>query len=196
MDKVDIQILEILQKDGRATASDIAKDVKLSIPAVSDRIKKLIEKAHSIGALVLVDGAQGIVHGKTDVQDLDCDFYGFTGHKIYGPSGIGVLYAKADILDNMPPYQGGGDMIERVSFSGTTFKDPPYRFEAGPPPIVQAIGLKAALQYVSDLGLSQIEAHEQELLEYGTRKLKSIRNLKLFKYFPISVLKKLNFFFT
>ncbi len=143
-------------------------------------LKKLIEKAHSIGALVLVDGAQGIVHGKTDVQDLDCDFYGFTGHKIYGPSGIGVLYAKADILDNMPPYQGGGDMIERVSFSGTTFKDPPYRFEAGTPPIAQAIGLKAALEYVSDLGLSQIEAHEQELLEYGTRKLKNIRNLKLF----------------
>ena len=110
-------------------------------------IKQLVEIAHSHGVPVLVDGAQGVVHHSVDVQALVCDFYGFTGHKLYGPSGIGVLYGKTEILESMPPYQGGGDMIEHVTFNHVTYNTPPYRFEAGTPPIVQAIGLDAAIKY-------------------------------------------------
>ena len=109
-------------------------------------IKELTKLAHARGAKVLVDGAQGIVHQGVDVQDLDVDFYGWTGHKLYGPSGVGILYGKADVLESMPPYQGGGDMIARVTFEKTTFQDPPHRFEAGTPPIVQVIGLGAAVK--------------------------------------------------
>ena len=147
-------------------------------------IKYIVKMAHDVGALVLVDGAQGIVHQSVDVQDLDCDFYGFTGHKLYGPSGVGVLYGKADLLEKMPPYQGGGDMIEKVSFSGTTFKLPPYRFEAGTPPIAQVIGLGRAIQYFSDLGIDKIMYHEKELLDYGTDVLNSIKGLKIFGNAP------------
>lgn len=136
-------------------------------------LKEVIRLAHAQGALVLIDGAQGIVHQGVDVQDLDCDFYGFTGHKIYGPSGVGVLYGKSEVLKSMPPYQGGGDMIEKVSFSGTTFKEPPHRFEAGTPPIAQVIGLGAAINYVSALGMENIAAHEQGLLAYATDKIKA-----------------------
>lgn len=129
---------------------------------------------------VLIDGSQGVVHIKLDVQALDCDFYVFTGHKLYGPSGIGVLYGKYDVLDTMPPYQGGGDMIERVSFDGTTFKEPPYRFEAGTPPIVEVIGLGAAIDYIEAIGFDALEAHENELKEYGHQRLAEIEGLKLY----------------
>ncbi len=137
-------------------------------------IKRVTEIAHARGIPVLVDGAQGIVHQAVDVQDLDCDFYGFTGHKLYGPSGIGVLYAKSEILESMPPYQGGGDMIERVSFDKITYAPPPERFEAGTPPIVQAIGLGAAVRYVEGLGMENIHAHEQGLLAYAEQRLNGI----------------------
>jgi len=137
-------------------------------------IKRVTEIAHARGIPVLVDGAQGVVHQAVDVQDLDCDFYGFTGHKLYGPSGIGVLYAKSEILESMPPYQGGGDMIERVSFDKITYAPPPERFEAGTPPIVQAIGLGAAVRYVEGLGMENIHAHEQGLLAYAEQRLAGI----------------------
>ena len=142
-------------------------------------IKEITHLAHGMGAKVLIDGAQGIVHKGADVQDLDCDFYGFTGHKIYGPTGVGVLYGKMDGLNSMPPYQGGGDMIEKVSFAGTTYKEPPYRFEAGTPPIAQVIGLGAAIAYVTKLGMKNILAHEYSLLSYATGLLSAIDGVQI-----------------
>ena len=142
-------------------------------------VKEITRLAHEVGAKVLVDGTQGIVHIGVDVQDLDCDFYGFTGHKIYGPTGVGILYGKMDVLKSMPPYQGGGDMIDKVSFSGTTFQEPPYRFEAGTPPIAQVIGLGVAIKYVSDLGMENISAHEQGLLAYANELLSAIEGVQI-----------------
>tara|TARA_Y100001968_G_scaffold38970_1_gene29708 strand:- start:462 stop:1736 length:1275 start_codon:yes stop_codon:yes gene_type:complete len=141
-------------------------------------VKEVARLAHEYGAKVLVDGAQGIVHQGVDVQELDIDFYGWTGHKLYGPSGVGVLYGKADVLESMPPYQGGGDMIERVSFEKTTFQEPPYRFEAGTPPIAQAIGLGTAVKYVSALGMENIAAHEKEVLDYARQRLADIEGFR------------------
>jgi cysteine desulfurase/selenocysteine lyase len=133
---------------------------------------------------ILVDGSQAVVHTAVDVQDLDADFYVFTGHKLYGPTGIGVLYGKTKILESMPPYQGGGDMIERVSFGGTTYKAPPYRFEAGTPAIVEVIGLGAAMDYVSAIGMENIAAHEAALLAYATEKLAGVPGLTLYGTAP------------
>ena len=143
-------------------------------------LKEIIRLAHKMGAKVLVDGAQAAVHGKVDVQDLDADFYGFTGHKLYGPTAIGVLYGKADLLKEMPPFQGGGDMIRSVSFAETTYADPPLRFEAGTPPIVEAIGLGAAIDYVNAIGHEAIAAHEAGLLAYATRRLQQIDGLRIY----------------
>lgn len=145
-------------------------------------VNEIIQIAHSFNPDVktLIDGSQGVVHLHVDVQTLDCDFYVFTGHKLYGPSGIGVLYGKYDVLDTMPPYQGGGDMIERVSFDGTTFKAPPYRFEAGTPAIVEVIGLGAAIDYVQAIGYDAMEAQENALIEYGHQQLEEIEGLKLY----------------
>ena len=143
-------------------------------------IKRLVEMAHAQSVPVLVDGAQGIVHQPVDVQGLDCDFYGFTGHKLYGPTGIGVLYGKSEILESMPPYQGGGDMIARVSFDGITYAEPPHRFEAGTPPIVQAIGMSAAIKYVEYLGMENIHAHEKGLLDYANQRLAEIEGFRFF----------------
>lgn len=142
-------------------------------------IKKIVEAAHKVGALVLVDACQYAVHHKIDVQDLDCDFLAFSGHKTYGPTGIGVLYGKYDILDSMPPYQTGGDMVDVVTYEHTTFEEPPARFEAGTPAIVEAIGLGEALQYMMDLGLNNIMLHEKELVDYAKEKLASVEGLKL-----------------
>ena len=128
---------------------------------------------------MLVDGAQAIAHTPVDVQALDCDFYAFSGHKIFGPTGIGVLYGKQDLLEAMPPYQGGGDMIKVVSFSGTEYNELPYKFEAGTPNIAGAIGLAAALEYVNEIGIEAMAAHEYELLEYGTQKMLEIEGLRL-----------------
>ncbi len=146
--------------------------------------KEIVRLAHDRGIPVLLDGAQAAVHGKVDVRDLDVDFYAFTGHKLYGPSGIGVLYGKAGLLDKMPPYQGGGEMIETVSFEKATFKAAPHRFEAGTPPIAQAIGLGAAMDYVSGLGMENIARHETELLDYANERLAEIDGLRILGQVP------------
>lgn len=140
-------------------------------------IKDIIKSSHHVGAKVLVDACQLAVHCPIDVQDLDCDFLAFSGHKTYGPTGIGVLYAKYDILASMPPYQYGGDMVNVVTYQATTFDVPPARFEAGTPAIVQAIGLSTALNYMMDLGFSNIVAHEKELTAYTMSKLSQIEGL-------------------
>ncbi len=142
-------------------------------------IKAVIELAHERGVPVLVDGAQATLHTKIDVQELDVDFYTFSGHKVYGPTGIGVLYGKRKWLDAMPPYQGGGEMIKTVSFEKTTYNELPFKFEAGTPDISGAIGLGIALKYITDLGLDAIAEHEKELLEYGTKKLLEIDGLRI-----------------
>jgi cysteine desulfurase/selenocysteine lyase len=142
-------------------------------------IKKIIDLAHAQGVPVLVDGAQAAPHIPIDVQKLDCDFYAFSGHKVYGPTGIGMLYGKERLLNDMPPYQGGGDMILSVSFEGTTYNKLPYKFEAGTPNIAGAVGLGAAIEYVQKIGLGAIAAHEHGLLEYATSRLKQIDGLRI-----------------
>jgi cysteine desulfurase/selenocysteine lyase len=142
-------------------------------------VKEIIRLAHKAGARVLVDGAQAVVHGKVDVRDLDAYFYGFTGHKLYGPTAIGILYGKAELLKDMPPFQGGGDMIRSVSFEKTTYAEPPLRFEAGTPPIVEAIGLGAAIDYVNAIGQDAIAAHEAGLLAYATQRLQQVEGLTI-----------------
>ncbi|HXI14402.1 MAG TPA: cysteine desulfurase [Thermoanaerobaculia bacterium] len=142
-------------------------------------IKEMIALAHERGIPVMIDGAQGVPHGKVDVQDLDCDFYAFSGHKVYGPTGIGALYAKERLLEAMPPYQGGGDMILSVTYEKTSYNALPYKFEAGTPNIAGAIGLAAALDYVSTIGAETITAHENELLRYGTEQLLTIDSLRI-----------------
>ncbi len=142
-------------------------------------VKRLIALAHANRSLALVDGAQGVPHLAVDVQDLDCDFYAFSGHKVYGPTGIGVLYGREALLDAMPPYQGGGDMILSVTFEKTTYNALPYKFEAGTPNIAGAIGLGTALEYVASIGPSNIAAHEHDLLQYATSKLHEIPGLRI-----------------
>ncbi len=142
-------------------------------------VKKIIAAAHEKNIPVLVDGAQSVQHMKIDVQDLDCDFFVFSGHKIYGPTGIGVLYGKEKLLEKMPPYQSGGDMILKVSFKKTTYKELPYKFEAGTPNIEGVIGLGAAIHYIEKIGFEKIAAIEEELLEYATEKLNGIKGLKI-----------------
>jgi len=142
-------------------------------------IKAIIDKAHAIDVPVLVDGAQAIPHMAIDVQELDADFYVFSGHKLFGPTGIGILYGKEALLNAMPPYQGGGEMIDRVSFERTTYNHLPHKFEAGTPDISGAIGLGAAIEYVEQIGHSAIGAYEQELLEYATQQLKTIEGLRI-----------------
>jgi len=142
-------------------------------------LKEIIKIAHKRGIVVLVDGSQGIVHRKVDVIDLDVDFYIGTGHKLYGPTGIGFLYAKEELLDEMRPYQGGGEMISEVTLEGVTYNDPPFRFEAGTPPIVQAIGMGEAINYINNIGRDEIEAHENDLGEYAAQKLGEIEKLRI-----------------
>ncbi|MEE9284145.1 MAG: cysteine desulfurase [Dehalococcoidia bacterium] len=142
-------------------------------------VKEVIEAAHAQGVPVVIDGAQAAPHLRLDVRDLDCDFYTFSGHKLFGPTGIGVLYGKAEHLEAMPPYQGGGDMIKSVTFEKTTYSDLPYKFEAGTPHIAGVIGLGAAIDYVTAIGLDRIGAYESELLRYGTERLASIEGLRL-----------------
>ena len=145
---------------------------------------EIVRIAHDRGALVLLDGAQGIVHCPVDVQAMDVDFYCFSGHKLYGPSGIGVLYGKESLLAAMPPYQGGGDMIERVTFERTTFAPPPARFEAGTPPIAGTVGLHAAIDYVASFDPSAVAAHEHDLLTYATERLGALNNICLYGTAP------------
>ncbi|WP_246152090.1 aminotransferase class V-fold PLP-dependent enzyme [Roseospira navarrensis] len=142
-------------------------------------VAEITRRAHAVGARVLIDGSQAVVHGPVDVRDIDCDFYAFTGHKLYGPTGIGVLYGKLDLLEAMPPWKGGGDMIESVSFDKTVYAAPPARFEAGTPPIVEAIGLAAAIAYMRGLGMDAIAAHEGDLLRYAMQRLSSVEGLTI-----------------
>lgn len=143
-------------------------------------VQDIIRLAHAKGIPVLLDASQMVVHGAVDVQALDADFVVFTGHKTYGPTGVGVLYGKAELLNKMPPYQGGGEMILEVTEAGVTYNDPPHRFEAGTPAIVEAIGLGAALTYMSSVGADNIMAHEQDLLEHAMERLSKINSLRIF----------------
>ena len=147
-------------------------------------VAEVVRIAHANGAKVLIDGAQGIVHQPVDVQSLDVDFYCFSGHKLYGPSGIGVLYGKEALLAAMPPYQGGGDMIERVTFERTTFAPPPARFEAGTPPIAGTVGLHAAIDYVASFEPAAVAAHEHDLLAYATERLGALNSIRLYGTAP------------
>ena len=142
-------------------------------------VRQIVEMAHRAGALALIDGAQAAPHMKIDVQALDADFYAFSGHKVFGPTGIGILYGKARLLNAMPPYQGGGDMIKTVTFEKTVYADLPYKFEAGTPSIAGGIGLGAAFDYVTRIGLDKIAAYEHELLVYGTEALSRIPGLRI-----------------
>jgi len=141
-------------------------------------VETIIQRAHAVGALVLVDGAQSIPHLPVDVQALDADFYAFSGHKAYGPMGIGVLYGKAALLDAMPPWQGGGDMIRMVTFEKTTYNELPYKFEAGTPDVPGAIGLAAAFDYMEGIGRDRIAAHEADLLAYGAEQLRAVPEIR------------------
>lgn len=143
-------------------------------------VKEVVKIAHARGIPVMVDGSQAVVHAPIDVQDIDADFYVFTGHKLYGPTGIGVLYGKYDMLAAMRPYAGGGEMIKEVSKEWVTYGDPPHRFEAGTPMIVEAIGLGAAIDYVNSIGRERIAAHEHDLLTYAEGKLREINSLRIF----------------
>jgi cysteine desulfurase/selenocysteine lyase len=143
-------------------------------------VKEIIAAAHKIGAKVFVDAAQAVAHTKVDVQDLDVDFLGFSGHKMFGPTGVGVLYGKEDLLNAMPPYQGGGDMIDVVTFEKTTYNNLPHKFEAGTPSISAVIGLGSAVDYINKVGIDTIHKVEEELLEYATKKLSSIPGLRIF----------------
>src|SRR5437773_5585689 len=143
-------------------------------------VKEVVARAHARGIPVLIDGAQGAVHLDLDVQDIGCDFYAFTGHKLYGPTGIGVLYGKYDHLAAMPPFNGGGEMIREVFQDRISYGDPPHKFEAGTPPIVQAIGLGPAIDYVNAVGKPRIRTHEASLLEYAHERLREINSLRIF----------------
>ncbi len=142
-------------------------------------VKRIIDAAHAQGAVVLIDGAQAVPHTKVDVRALGCDFYTFSGHKLYGPTGVGILYGRDELLTAMPPWQGGGDMILNVTFEKTTYNDLPYKFEAGTPNISGAVGLAAALDYVEGIGLEAIAAHEQRLLRLATAELERIPGIKI-----------------
>ena len=142
-------------------------------------IKKITQKAHAVGARVLIDGAQSMPHIKLDMRDIDCDFYTFSGHKMYGPSGIGGVYGKLEVWEEMPPYMTGGDMIMQVTLEKTTYAKPPARFEAGTPPITQVMGLGAAIDYLNKIGLDKIADYENSLLEYGTRLFKEIEGVRI-----------------
>ena len=143
-------------------------------------VKEMIAEAHAHNVPVLVDGAQSVPHMKVDVQDLDADFFAFSGHKVYGPTGVGVLYGKEEWLDKLPPYQGGGEMIQTVSFEKTTFNELPFKFEAGTPDYIGTTALAKALDYVSAIGMDQIEAHEHELTQYAMQRLKQIEGMRIF----------------
>jgi cysteine desulfurase/selenocysteine lyase len=142
-------------------------------------VREIVKTAHGWNVPVLIDGAQAAPHMRVDVRNLDCDFYVFSGHKVFGPTGIGVLYGKKQLLEDMPPYQGGGDMIRSVTFEKTTYNELPYKFEAGTPDIAGVIGLGAAIDYLDRIGMDAVAAHEHDLLEYGTEALESISGLRL-----------------
>ena len=151
-----------------------------NVLATVNPVKRIAEMVHAHGALLLVDGAQSVPHIKVDVQELDCDFYVFSGHKVYGPTGVGVLYGKESLLDCMPPYQGGGEMIARVTFEKTTYERLPYKFEAGTPDYVGTHALAVALQYVSHIGMEAIAAHEHALTQLAMEQMRGIKGMQLY----------------
>jgi len=177
-DRGDLIMEEYARLLGPRTKLVAAPQVSNALGTVTP-IEEIIALAHRQGVPVLVDGCQAVPHQRVDVQTLDCDFYVFSGHKTFGPTGIGVLYAKEKWLERMPPYQGGGDMIKQVTFEKTTYNDLPYKFEAGTPHIAGAIGLAVALDYIADLGLDRITAYEHELLVHGTEVLSALPGVRL-----------------
>jgi cysteine desulfurase/selenocysteine lyase len=174
---------ELLQDEFRALFNERTKFLALTHVSNAlgtvNPVKAMIAHAHAHGVAVLIDGAQAAPHHAVDVQDLDCDFYAFSAHKLCGPTGIGVLYGKAELLEKMQPYQGGGDMILSVTFEKTTYNTIPYKFEAGTPAIAATIGLGAAIDYLQGIGLDKIEAYERELLDYATLRMQSLPGVRL-----------------
>ena len=175
--------------DGSVQLSDITDLINertriVAMPHVSNvlgtvfPVEEIAKAAHAVGAIFVLDGCQGVVHMPVDVAAIDCDFYVFSGHKLYGPSGIGVLWGKMALLEAMPPFLGGGDMIDRVSIESSTYAPPPHRFEAGTPPIVETIGLGAAIDFVQAIGMENIRQHEQDLLSYAHQQLASVEGLE------------------
>ena len=177
-DRGDIVLEEYEKLLGPRTVMVALSHVSNALGTINP-VRRMIEMAHRVGAVALIDGAQAVPHLKVDVRNLDCDFYAFSGHKVFGPTGIGALYGKARLLEAMPPWQGGGDMIRSVTFEKTTFNDPPYKFEAGTPHIAGAIGLGAAIDYVTGIGLEQIGVWERELLAYGAQELARVPGVRL-----------------
>ena len=142
-------------------------------------VKEIIDAAHRVGAIVMIDGAQSTVHLDIDVQELNCDFFAFSGHKVYGPTGVGVLYGKKDLLQSMPPFMGGGEMIKEVTFEKTTYADLPYKYEAGTPNIADTVALKSALDFINETGKDAIRKHENDLLQYATSQLEALPGLTI-----------------
>src|ERR1035438_1651964 len=177
-DRGELQIDEFEMLLGPRTKMVSVAHVSNALGTVNP-VKWIARMAHVMNIPVLVDGAQAVPHQAVDVQDLDCDFYAFSGHKVYGPTGIGALYGKASLLEEMPPYQGGGDMISSVTFEKTIYNKVPHKFEAGTPDIAGVIGLGAAIAYIGDLGIDAIGAHEHELLAYATEKIGDIEGVRL-----------------
>ena len=175
---------ELLLEEYEKLFSDRTKLVSVTqvsnVLGTINPVKEMIRIAHEHGVPVVVDGAQSVPHFAVDVQDLDCDFLAFSGHKVYGPTGVGVLYGKEEWLDRLPPYQGGGEMIERVSFEKTTFERPPLKFEAGTPDYIATHGLATALDYVTSLGMDNILAHEQDLTHYALQQLREIEGMHIY----------------
>ncbi|MBI4356546.1 MAG: cysteine desulfurase [Gammaproteobacteria bacterium] len=169
---------EFLKRLGRRTKIVAVTHVSNTLGTVNP-IASIVKKAKEVGAVVVVDGAQAVAHIPVDVQTLGCDFYAFSGHKMYGPTGIGVLYGKAEHLERMEPYQGGGDMIRSVTFDKTEYAPPPFKFEAGTPPISGAVALGAAMETLSQIGLEAIASHEHSLLDYATQKLREEKGLSI-----------------
>lgn len=187
--QLDIQVIPCDERgvlDQEAYAKLLEGNVKLvAVNHISNAlgtinpVKEMIAKAHAAGAKVLIDGAQAAPHCAIDVRDLDADFYCFSGHKAYGPTGVGILYAKEALLEAMPPYHGGGEMIKTVSFEGSTWADLPHKFEAGTPNIADGIGLGAAIDFINSLGIENIQAHEQEIMDYATQALKNLGGIRI-----------------
>ena len=174
--EVDLgRLLELLTARTRLVAvAHVSNALGTVVP-----VKRIIEAAHSSGALVLIDGAQAVPHSAVDVRELGCDFYAFSGHKLYGPTGIGVLYGREELLEEMPPWQGGGDMIRTVSFEKSTYNELPWKFEAGTPNISGAVGLAAAMDYLEGLGVEAVAAHEQRLLALATAELERMPGIEI-----------------
>lgn len=176
--EIDLPALErlLVERKPKLVAVTQMSNVLGTLPPVAD----IVARAHAVGALVLVDAAQSVPHLPVDVRTLDCDFLAFSGHKMLGPSGIGVLWARAEILESMPPFLGGGDMIREVTLAGSTWNDLPWKFEAGTPAIIEAIGLAAAVDYLNAIGMERVHAHEQALTSYAMERLDSIPELTVY----------------